>query len=233
MAIQTRQLHQQLCAMAEPAFAAFAQKLMPGVDGVLGVRLPRLRKMAREIAKGDWRTFLAQAQQESYEEIMLQGMVIGYAAIPDGEVFDVVRRFVPKINNWSVCDSFCITWKYAKTHPEEVFAFVQPFLRARDAYAVRFAVVMLLDYYAHPDWLSRVFAALDTVTHPDYYVRMALAWAISMCCVADAEQTLAYLQRDTWDDFTHHKAIQKIVESRQICQADKQRARALRRQKRG
>lgn len=202
---------------------------MPGVKGVLGVRLPKLRKLARQIAKDDWRAYLKQAQDRSYEEIMLQGMVIGYAPIPDDEVFDVVRWFVPKIDNWSVCDSFCITWKYAKKHPEAVFDFLQPFLRAQDAFAVRFAVVMLLDYYAHSDWLPRVFAALDIVTHPDYYVCMAVAWAISMCCVADAEQTLAYLQRGTWDDFTHQKAIQKIVESRQIRQADKQRARALRR----
>lgn len=229
MCICAEQLHAQLCAMAEPSFAAFTRKLMPGVEGVLGVRLPKLRKLAKQIAKGDWRAYLRQAQDTSYEEIMLQGMVIGYAPIPDDEVFDVVRWFVPKIDNWSVCDSFCITWKYAKAHPEAVFDFLQPFLQAQDAFAVRFAVVMLLDYYAQLDWLPRVFDALDTVTHPDYYVRMAVAWAISMCCAADPEQTLLYLQRNTWEDFTHHKAIQKILESRQIAQDYKQRARALRR----
>ena len=56
---------------------------------------------------------------------------------------------------------------------------------------MRFAVVMLLDYYAQPDWLPRVFDVLDTVTHPDY-VRMAVAWAISVLCGGSGTDALVF-----------------------------------------
>ena len=50
----------------------------PGTSNILGVRLPILRKLAKKIIRGDWRAYLASAQDQSFEEIMLQGMVIGY-----------------------------------------------------------------------------------------------------------------------------------------------------------
>lgn len=50
-----------------------------------------------------------------FEERMLQGMVIGAVkGISIEERLDWVAWFVPKINNWSVCDSFCAAYFYQK-----------------------------------------------------------------------------------------------------------------------
>jgi 3-methyladenine DNA glycosylase AlkD len=46
------------------------------------------------------------AQNEYYEEVMLQGMVVGYLKTDIEELLNYVTDFVPKINNWAVCDSF-------------------------------------------------------------------------------------------------------------------------------
>lgn len=59
---------------AEPKYAAFQKKLCPDTAlEIWGVRLPRLRSLAKEIARGPWRSFLTQAQRECYEEVLLQG----------------------------------------------------------------------------------------------------------------------------------------------------------------
>ena len=71
-------IRQQLMEWAEPDFGTFSAGLIPGEKHVLGVRLPLLRSYAKELAKGDWQTYLSQASDDSMEETMLQGMTLGY-----------------------------------------------------------------------------------------------------------------------------------------------------------
>ena len=97
----------ELVRLAEPEYAVFSRRLLPGTENVLGVRLPLLRRLARRIAKGDWAAYLDTAGDGSFEEVMLQGMVIGAICAPPQEVLARTAAFVPKIDNWSVCDSFC------------------------------------------------------------------------------------------------------------------------------
>ena len=72
-------LRDQLLELQEPKYMKFTAALRPGVENVLGIRLPVLRKIARQIAAGDWRTYLAEAEDFYFEERMLQGLVIGCA----------------------------------------------------------------------------------------------------------------------------------------------------------
>lgn len=68
-----------LKAEAEPKFQRFTSGLIPGTDPIIGVRIPKLRTLAKKIAKEDWRGYLEHAACDTYEEIMLQGLVLGYA----------------------------------------------------------------------------------------------------------------------------------------------------------
>lgn len=110
-------LREQLLEMADPGYRDFHAALVPGVGNIIGIRLPLLRGIARQIARGDWRTFLAADDLLYYEERMLQGLVIGYAKCTPGEKLEHVARFVPKIDNWAVCDCFCWRLKAAERAP--------------------------------------------------------------------------------------------------------------------
>jgi 3-methyladenine DNA glycosylase AlkD len=223
------ELRKELEALAEPKFRAFTCRLMPGVEPVLGVRLPKLRKIAKRIAKGDWRRYLEHASDASYEEIMLQGMVIGYCDAGFPELTGWIKRFVPKIDNWSVCDSFCTGLKAAREEPKRMWEFLKPYLLGSRTYEIRFAVVMLLTYYRKEEYAPEAFAAFDRIQHEGYYVKMAVAWAVSMYYVECPEVTLEYLKACRLDDFTYHKALQKITESLQV---DKETKEEIRRMKR-
>lgn len=115
-----------LMTWAEPQFRAFSMSLMPGVSRVLGVRLPKLRKLARELALGDVDRYLQEASDATFEEIMLQGMVIGYAAKDLPKTLARIQTFVPKMDNWSVCDSFCGTLKFVEKNRSFFFALFIP-----------------------------------------------------------------------------------------------------------
>lgn len=140
-------IRKQMFELIDTDYQKFSAALIPTINNVLGVRLPELRKIAKKIAKGDWRTYLKTAKDEYFEEIMLQGMVIGYIKTDIEERLFYVASFVPKIDNWSVCDSFCTGLKSTKENKERVWAFLQPYLSSKNEYEIRFGVVMLLNYY--------------------------------------------------------------------------------------
>ena len=39
---------------AEPKYAEFSSKLIPGKEGIMGVRVPKIRALAKRIIKDDW-----------------------------------------------------------------------------------------------------------------------------------------------------------------------------------
>lgn len=222
-------IRERLYDLAEEDYRKFSSSLIPGEEKILGVRLPHLRDLAKEIAKGEWQEYLNNAQDEYYEEIMLQGLVIGYAKASPEEILKYTERFVPKIGNWGICDSFCTGLKLAKKHPELVWDFIQPYLRSGKEFEIRFAVIMMLAHFIDDDHIDRVITSLDGIRHEGYYVRMGVAWAVSVCYVKYPEKTMAYLKNSKLDDFTYNKSLQKILESYRVDQDAKAIIRSMKR----
>lgn len=222
-------IRKQIFELIDTDYQKFSAALIPTINNVLGVRLPELRKIAKKIAKGDWRTYLKTAKDEYFEEIMLQGMVIGYIKTDIEERLFYVASFVPKIDNWSVCDSFCTGLKSTKENKERVWAFLQPYLSSKNEYEIRFGVVMLLNYYIKTEYIERVLKLMDRVKHEGFYAKMAVAWAVSICYVKLPVPTMEYLRNNTLDDFTYNKALQKITESNRVDKETKSLIRSMKR----
>ena len=249
-------MRKYLESLGEPFYLQFASSLIPElpVERFLGIRLPLLRKVARRIAADRWEEWLPRAGEDSFEEVMLQGMVIGYGLDNMerraggarrlrgqeehgreerrqeellGEARRLIRWFLPKIDNWSVCDSFCSTLKIAGRHRAQLWPFVLDCLRSGEEYTVRFGAVLLLDYYVDRAYLGEALAELERVDHDSYYVKMAVAWALSMFYLEFPKETGAFFADCRLDDFTYHKALQKICESRRADREMKERVRAM------
>lgn len=228
-------IREQLMGLADEKYQKFSAMLIPNVapERIMGVRIPELRKIAKQLAKqDDWQDYLAQADNDYFEEVMIQGMVIGYAKAEIEEILGCAADFIPKIDNWSICDAFCSGLKITKQYPEQVWDFIQPYLQSVRTYDIRFGVVMLLNYFVQEKYIDHIFHALDSIHHEDYYVKMSVAWCISMCYVKLPEQTLKYLScNNSLDDFTYNKALQKTVESYQIDQLTKQMLKGMKRKR--
>ncbi len=222
-------IREQILAKVDSDYQQFSASLLPTITNILGVRIPALRIMAKQIVKDDWRIYLQQADHEYFEEVMLQGMVIGYAEMDIEERLQYMTDFVPKIDNWSVCDRFCGGLKFTSTHQQPVWEFILPYLSSEHEYEVRFAVVMLLTYYVDEYYIQDVLRHLDRIQHEGYYVKMAVAWAISICYIHLPEPTMHYLQHNQLDRFTYNKALQKITESYRIDPETKHHIRSMRR----
>ena len=222
---------QRLLALSEEQFRDFSAKLIPTNSNILGVRVPALRQLVKELAKDDWQTFLEEYECVYLEEFMLKGMVIGAIKEDLETVLAYCEKFIPLIDNWAVCDIVCGDLKFAKKYPQQTWTFIQPYLTSQQEYEVRFAVVMILAHFINEEYIAQVLPTLDAVQHEAYYVKMAVAWAVSICFVKFPTQTMAYLHDNHLDDETYNKAIQKIIESRRVDEATKNRLRKMKRKK--
>ncbi|MEG0156622.1 MAG: DNA alkylation repair protein [Anaerovoracaceae bacterium] len=214
------------------AYKAFNTKLIPGVplEQVIGVRLPQVRALAKELAKEDFRQYIAELPDACYyEERMIHGMVIGYGKLSVEEWKALTRSFVPHISDWATCDSVTSTMKIAKTHQEEVWPFVDAFLQEEGEFSRRFGVVMLLAHYINEAYIDRVLDRMAQVDTKDYYVMMAVAWCLSVCYVKFPEKTKKIFLAQLLDEQTQNKAIQKIRESNRISKEEKEKVKELKR----
>ena len=223
------EIREKIFELADEKYKEFHSGLCPNTNNIVGVRVPVLRNYSKELVKGNFRNYLANAKDEYYEEVMLQGMVIGLAKMELEERLEYITKFVPKIDNWAVCVVSCAGFKFAKKYQSEVWKFLKPYLESNKEFEIRFGVVMLLDFYITEEYIDKVLEILNKIQYEGYYVKMAVAWAISVCYIKFPKETFKLLQENSLDDFTYNKALQKIIESYRVSEEEKKTIRAMKR----
>ena len=222
------EVRERILQKSEEKFQKFSSSLLPGVINVAGVRLPVLRKIARDIAKSDWQAYLKNKDCRFMEETMLKGLVIGLLKEPPEKMLLLIENFIPEITNWSVCDSFCCGLKFVKENKKLVWNFIQKYLKSDKEYEIRTAIVILLNFYIDEEYLNRVLNCLNNIRTEHYYARMAAAWAVSICYIKFEKETLDFLLKHCkLDNLTYNKAIQKITESHRISKETKAKLKLL------
>ena len=217
--------------MAETKYKEFSQSLIPGSRQILGVRIPALRNLAKEIAKGDWQTYLDNAVDDSFEEVNLQGFVIGYAKSDYETLLPYIKNYVVKINDWSLCDGFCATLKITKKYKSEFKELLKEYANKDTEFDQRFVAIMLMNYYLDDEDIDETLSMLDALKHDSYYRKMGVAWAVATAMAKQRERVLEYMQpgNNALDDWTYNKSIQKMIESYRISDEDKVMLRSMKR----
>ena len=217
-------LRRELESLADPAYKAFNESLLPGVETAYGIRLPQMRQVAKALLRQDPVGFLEHFQPNCYEETQLRGLVIGGMKLPWEEKCPLVEDFLPRIDNWAVCDTFCGSLK--PRFPQDVplmWEFLKPLYASDEEYKARFAAVMQLSHFVDAAHLEEGLGLLGQVRHPGYYAKMAVAWALSVWFVKFPQETESLLAQRAFDPWVQNKAIQKVRESRRVSKEDKDR----------
>lgn len=221
-----------LISLIDEKYKEFHSNLCPGINNILGIRVPVLRNYAKQLAKNySLEELLANIDDEYYEEVMLKGMIIGLTKNIEWEELEKhIREFVPKIDNWAICDTFCAGLKITKKYKKAMWKLIQEILKSSNEFEIRFAVVMILDYYIDEEYLEKNFEIFNQIKNDEYYVKMAIAWAISICFIKFYNETYSYLMNNkSLDNWTYNKAIQKAIESYRIIDKQKDELRQLKR----
>ena len=216
-------IKKDLYNLADEKYQKFHSSLCPGINNIIGIRVPVLRKYAKELIKEySISEILKETDDELYEEIMLQAMVIGLSKESFEEKKEYIEEFIPKIDNWAICDVFCAGLKLKKTELRLVWKFIKNYLKSKKEYELRFSIVMMLDYFIIDEYIESVIEEIDKIKSDKYYVQMAIAWCLSICYIKYPKETMRYLKNNNLDDFTYNKAIQKIRESYRVSKEEKE-----------
>ena len=226
-----KKIRTDLLGLQDKKYQQFHSSLCPGTDNIIGVRTPILRNYAKKLSKQEnIKEYIFFNKTVYYEEVMLQGMLIGFIRNTDiKEVLSIIKNFVPKIDNWAVCDIFCSGLKIVNKNKETVWNFIQKYLKSKKEFELRFAIVMMLDYFICEKYIDRVLTILDNIKHEAYYVKMAVAWTISVAFVKFKDKTMKYFKKNNLDDWTYNKALQKICESLRVSKETKKIIKAMKR----
>ena len=212
----------------EPEYAEFSSKLIPGKENIIGVRIPKIRGLAKRMIKDDWESFLKE-EPRNFEEEMLKGLVIATAPMDNGSRIRYTEDFLDVIDNWSTCDTFCSSWKIDRKDPEPVYDYFASLMDSGSEYRMRVSVVFKMDHFIDDDHVDDILSDIVNYDHTGYYYRMGAAWAVSFCYIKFPEITTEYLRDPRMVDWVCNKSIQKICESYRVSDEAKRSVRALRR----
>lgn len=170
-----------LISMQDVEYKAFNEKLTPDTEHpMLGIKIPKLRKLAKDILKeNEWKEILKNVDDEYFEEILMQGFIIGYAKCSIEEKIPYIKKYIKKIDSWGICDSFVPTLKIKEKDLDKMLEFIMPYFKSSKEFEVRFAVIMILDYYITDKFIDKNIEILDGIKHEGYYVKMGVAWCLA------------------------------------------------------
>ena len=157
---------------------------------------------------------------------MVKGFLIGYKKCDIDERLKVLSDFVPLIDNWAVCDCVCSTLKFTEKNRQAVWDFLMQYIDGTE-YEVRFLVVMLMNYYLVDEYIDRVNNILLSIDREEYYINMAVAWALSVAFVKYENAVMEIFENKTLPVWVHNKAIQKTCESFRVSKETKSYLRTL------
>ena len=204
-------------AQGNESYAVFNRRIVNTKMPVIGVRVPDLRRLARELAANmsaaDISRLLA-APSNLYEYVLLCGLLINRAKISDEEAIRLTRQYLPRVDSWAHIDIF--VEKKRRFAGEVWWDFALECLQNEDEFTVRYGVISLMTNFLDEAHIDQVFAVLRNVKHDGYYVKMALAWLYATAAVHFFELTLAELENEHIDAWTRNKAYQKMRESRRF-----------------
>lgn len=208
----------------------FSSKLCFTKYEMLGVSIVKLREIAKKFSEDEKKTYLnIDLKDKTFEEIMLYGLILGYSKLSFDEFLIYFYKFLPFIDNWSVCDSVVLSFKMLKDNKELFLSHLDKLFLSKDEFTLRVAFVILLGFYLTDEYIDYVLEKCEQVLSGFYYVNMAKAWLLSVCFIKYKEKTFDFLKVTKIDNFTVNKTISKIRDSLRVSSIDKERVLSLKR----
>ena len=207
---------------------------------VLGLHIPDIKKIAKQISKQGCeiieqcgthhisncgaeiiRHFETEADESlCYEETLVWGFLINSIDAPLHTRLEMLEKYIPILDNWAVCDSFCSDAKWMKQADKEIlWQWIEKWFKSNREFEVRFAIVVSMCYFTDEEWSERVLKKIDRIdfdaikseyktvkSKPQtaqegtvqgaepYYVRMGVAWLLATALAKYPERTREFIR---------------------------------------
>lgn len=217
-----------LKSISELKYKEFHSKLCFTKYNILGIRVPILRKIAKNISKTNYKEYLNQCNSIYYEEVFIEGLVISNIK-DEPTFFKYFKEYINKIDNWGICDTFCNSLKIVRNYPDKYFNLCKELSLSKEEYISRVGLIIILNHFIKDEYISDIFNILDSINSDKYYINMAQAWLICELYIYYPQETKQYLLSNKLNEFTHNKSISKIRESYRVNKEEKEYLNTLKR----
>ena len=221
-------IREQLFSLQDLKYKEFHAGLIPTIDPdrIIGVRLPDLRALAKELSGTEEALrFMATLPHDYYDENTLHGILISNLKDPV-VCLDALDAFLPYVDNWATCD--VISPKVFKKNLACLLQRIPGWLDSEHIYTVRFGIRMLMNFYLDEAFQPEYLDWAAGISLDEYYVRMGIAWYFATALAKQPEAALPYITERRLDPWTHNKTIQKACESFRVTPEMKEKLKALR-----
>lgn len=216
-----------LFQLQDKGYRDFQSKLIPTipVETIIGVRIPTIRKLAKEYGKDPESVeFLKQLPHSYYDENILHALLV--AEIKDYEVcVKEVERFLPYVDNWAVCD--ILSPKVFRKNKDKLIDKIREWTASDHPYTCRFGMEMLMTHFLDEDFREEYLEIPAAVHSGKYYVNMMIAWFYATALAKQWDAAIGYIEKKCLDPWTHNKTIQKARESYRITREQKEYLKTL------
>ena len=216
----------KLFELQDKKYQELQVKILPNLapDIIIGVRTPELRRLAKEIVKGDYSSFLEELPHKYFDENQLHAFIVSEIKDYD-ECISYVNKFLPFVDNWATCDQ--MSPKVFKKNTDRLLYEIKVWLNSGDTYTIRFGIGMLMQYYLDEKFDSKYLKMVSKIRSDEYYVNMMIAWYFATALAKQYDSALPFILNHKLDTWTHNKTIQKAIESYRITSEQKDFLRSL------
>lgn len=208
----------------DDAYRQFNEKIVPTQMKTIGVRSPVLSKIIKQLKKEGGT--IDQVHWHDYLEVDFIVVSLTLSGGMDIQAkYQFLEAFLKDIDNWAVVDSASGNFRHDDF--SLAFPWMKRFSKSPYPFVRRFSYVHALNNFVDPKFLPSLFAFMLPDDH--YYVRMAQAWLLCECFLADPVATEAFLKDNILDDWTINKTISKINDSFRVSREVKEKLKKYRR----
>ena len=211
---------------ADAKYKAFNDRIIVSNYETIGVRIPDVKKITKEINKEKTRGYLSECKFAYYEDTLIYGFLI--AGLPLDEFWKEKDFYLSKCDSWGQIDSFVPMLKIPKDRQEEFYSLCMNGIEKQTDFALRFRIVALMDFFVGTEHTEEILKTIEKLDGKGYYNDMAIAWLISVAFIKKRDITLDFLKNDKLSVFTHNKSISKINDSYRVDGSDKKYLKTLR-----
>lgn len=211
---------QYLLGLQDLKYREFNKRIIQTKYELIGIRLPMVRKIAKEISHSNVVDFLKLTKSKYYEVVMIEGLVI--ASLKDEKLFDKhFPKYIKKIDNWGICDSFCNSLKNLEKNPDKYFPMLKELALDNEEFISRVGLITILNHFIKEEYIEDIFAILNTIKSDKYYCNMAESWLVCELYVHYPQRVTAFLKKNNLNKFTQNKSISKIRDSYRVTKEEK------------
>lgn len=214
-------MREELLKLQDIKYKEFHSKIVSTNYEIIGVRMQNIESVAKNYYSAN-ANFFENLDFVYYEEIIVYGIVLAKSKMDFSKKLEYLDSLVNKFDNWAHVDTVISRFKEIKKYPKETLDFIEKYKDSDKEFVKRTYIITLMDYFLTDNYIFDTLERFTKIKTGQYYVDMALAWALSVALIKYYDKTLPLIETGIFTKSVTNKTISKARDSFRITKDQKE-----------